>query len=79
MPTVVRHHEDRDRDAAREAYRRGREAYQRSAGAMIVNPFLPGTQFQEAFDLGVAAARDSVLQGTDGCQGEGTRDAERTS
>lgn len=64
MSRVVRHHEDRDRGAAKAAYRRGREAYSRSAGAMTVNPFLPGTQFHQAFDLGVAEARNSVLQGS---------------
>lgn len=57
MLSVIRKHDTRDRDACESAYRRGQEAWRRSAGAVIVNPFLPGTSFHKAFDLGIAQAR----------------------
>jgi hypothetical protein len=60
MFSVVRQHEARDRDAAEAAYRRGQEAYRRSAGAIIVNPFLPRTLFHKAFNLGVTEARETA-------------------
>jgi hypothetical protein len=63
MFSAIRKHDARDRDACNSAYRRGQEACHRSAGATIVNPFLPGTSFHKAFDLGVVEARASVWPG----------------
>jgi hypothetical protein len=57
MLSVIRKHDARDRDACDSAYRRGQDACRRPAGTVIINPFLPGTSFHKAFDLGVAEAR----------------------
>ena len=63
MLSVSRRHDMRDREASESAYRRGQEAWRRSAGATVVNPFLPGTAFYKAFNLGAAEARDNAVFG----------------
>jgi hypothetical protein len=60
---VVRLHQARDRDVARQAYAKGREAViaERRGGPQARNPYLPLATHYHAFEQGVKDEREGVF------------------